>query len=134
MPTSTQAFPLQVFYDGACPLCSREVAHYRKKDIHNHIHWIDIAAPGFDAGSYGLDPTRITQVMHARTPDGTLYTEVRAFLQIWNALPPTLFSTTIRLFLKIPGMLPLAGFFYRLFARNRYRLTGRCTPESCSIR
>ena len=134
MPSSTQpSYPLQVFYDGACPLCSREVAHYRKKDNRHHLHWIDIATPAFDARAYGLDPARITQVMHARTPDGTLYTEVTAFIQIWKALPPTLFSSTMRLLLRIPGLLPLAGIFYRLFARNRYRLTGRCTPNSCKI-
>jgi predicted DCC family thiol-disulfide oxidoreductase YuxK len=132
MPTSTQP-TLQVFYDGVCPLCRREVGHYRKKDIHHRIDWIDIAGAGFDAAAYGLDPARITQVMHARTPEGTLYTEVRAFIQIWKALPPTLFSIMMRLLLKIPGMLPFAGIFYRLFARNRYRLTGRCTPNSCRI-
>jgi predicted DCC family thiol-disulfide oxidoreductase YuxK len=27
----------------------------------------------------------------------------------------------------------IAGILYRLFARNRYRISGRCTPESCRI-
>jgi predicted DCC family thiol-disulfide oxidoreductase YuxK len=72
--------------------------------------------------------------MHARTPDGKVFTEVRAFVKIWEALPPSLLTTPLRWLFKIPGTLALAGIFYRLFARNRYRLTGRCTPESCSIR
>jgi predicted DCC family thiol-disulfide oxidoreductase YuxK len=125
--------PLQVFYDGACPLCSREVAHYRRRDIHSAIAWIDIAQPSFKAASYGLDSARIQQVMHARAPDGRIYTEVAAFVEIWKALPPRVLTTFLRGLLKIPGMFWLAGIFYRAFARNRYRLTGRYTPESCDL-
>jgi predicted DCC family thiol-disulfide oxidoreductase YuxK len=126
-------WPLQVFYDGACPLCSREVSHYRGRDRHHHIQWVDIAQPDFQATDYGLDPARVQQVMHARLADGRVVTQVAAFVKIWEALPPGLLTTPLRWLLKIPGLLPLANVAYRLFARNRYRLTGRCTPESCSI-
>jgi predicted DCC family thiol-disulfide oxidoreductase YuxK len=131
---SRNSAKLQVFYDGACPLCSREVKHYRQRDRHSRIEWVDIANPEFRADAHGLDPTRVQQVMHARLPDGRVVTEVGAFIKIWEALPPGLLTTPLRWILKIPGMLGLANVFYRLFARNRYRLTGRCTPESCSIR
>lgn len=124
---------LQVFYDGACPLCSREVRHYRKRDRHHRIDWVDIAAPTFHAPDYGLDSAGVQQVMHARGPDGTLYTQLAAFVQIWKALPARPLTTPLRWLLAIPGVIPLANIFYRLFARNRYRLTGRCTPESCGI-
>lgn len=139
MPPVTPASPptppafLQVFYDGACPLCSREVRHYQAKDRLHHIAWIDIAAPGFDARAYGLDPQRVQQVMYARAADGTVFIEVAAFVKIWEALPPTLFSRLVRGLLKLPGMMAIAGVGYRFFARNRYRLTGRCTPENCTI-
>jgi predicted DCC family thiol-disulfide oxidoreductase YuxK len=133
-PSATTSLPLQVFYDGACPLCSREVKHYRNRDRNGRIEWVDIARPGFDAAQFGLDPLRVQQVMHARVPGGKVYTEVRAFVKIWEALPPGLLTTPLRWLLKAPGMIALANIFYRLFARNRYRLTGRCTPESCSVR
>jgi len=126
-------WPLEVFYDGACPLCRREVEFYRRRDRAAHVKWVDIARPEFSAAAAGLDPVRVQQVMHARTADGRVYTEVSAFVKIWEALPPRPLTWLARGILKIPGMLPLAGVFYRLFARNRYRLTGRCTPESCSV-
>lgn len=132
--TAAASRALQVFYDGACPLCSREVKHYRTRDKERCIEWIDIARPGFDAAEYGLDPVRVQQVMHARGPGGKVYTEVGAFVKIWEALPPGLLTTPLRLLLRIPGMIRFANIFYRLFARNRYRLTGRCTPESCGVR
>jgi predicted DCC family thiol-disulfide oxidoreductase YuxK len=108
------------------------MAHFQKRDTAGRVEWVNIAAPQFAAEAYGLDPARVQQVMHARGPDGTIYTEVRAFVQIWKAIP-TFFTTLLRGLLKIPGMLFLAGIAYRLFARNRHRLTGRCTPESCTI-
>ena len=30
-----------VFYDGDCPLCRREIAHYRRMDSANKLHWVD---------------------------------------------------------------------------------------------
>ncbi len=126
-------YPVQVFFDGNCPLCSREVRHYMKKDVHRHIHFIDIAGPGFDAAAYGLDARRVTEVMHAITADGVVHTQVEAFRVIWRALPASLLTRLPLALLRVPGMMALAGVAYRVFARNRYRLTGRCTPESCAI-
>ena len=33
-----------LFYDGGCPLCRREIAHYRRLDRAGQIHWLDIDA------------------------------------------------------------------------------------------
>ena len=132
-PMQSASSQLQVFFDGACPLCSREVRHYDKLDRHDRIQWVDIAAPTFNAPDYGLDPARVQMAMHARTPQGTIVTGVEAFIHIWRALPRSLFTAFMLTLLKIPGMMWCARQFYRRFAKNRYRLTGRCTPESCSI-
>lgn len=124
---------LQVFYDGACPLCRREMGHYQVKDRRHNIDWVNIAGADFHADAYGLDPARVQQVMHARTPEGKVVTEVAAFLAIWKALPNGWIVTPLKWFFSIPGMVWVGGFFYRAFARNRYRLTGRCTAESCAL-
>ena len=131
--TTPSRWPAKVYYDGACPLCSREAKHYMRRDRHNHLEFVDIAGPGFDAAAEGLDPKRITEVMHARTADGRVYTELRAFVVIWDALPAGLFTTPARFLFRVPGVIAVVGIFYRWFARNRYKLTGRCTPESCAV-
>ena len=33
-----------VLFDGGCPMCSREIAHYRRLGGAEAIDWIDIAA------------------------------------------------------------------------------------------
>ncbi|HUO08688.1 MAG TPA: DUF393 domain-containing protein [Phycisphaerae bacterium] len=123
---------LRVFYDGACPVCSREVGVYRKRDAAGRIEWVDIAAAGFDARGYGLDERRVREVMHARTADGRVVTEVGAFVEIWRALPGSWWTGFLLGILRVPGVMWAAGVCYRGFARNRHRLTRRCA-ESCEV-
>lgn len=126
------AYPLKVFYDGQCPLCRREIEHYRRHDILGHLECVDITVPEFKAEMFNLDPVRIHAVMHAQAADGQTLTEVNAFEAIWRAVPPTFVSRILLALIRIPGMRSLMGVGYRAFARNRYRLTGRCNPGSCS--
>ena len=127
-------WPAQVFYDGACPLCRRAAMRYQTHDRRLHLEFVDISQPDFNAAAYGLDPRRVQAVMHVRTADGVIHTELRAFLILWKGLPHTLLNTLMRWTFQIPGVIPLIGPFYRWFARNRYHLTGRCTAEGCPTR
>lgn len=127
----TPLFPLRIFFDGQCPLCSREIKHYLTLDDQGHLIPVDIAAPDFQAQSYGLDAHLVHSVMHAQDAAGIIYTRVDAFLAIWQAVRPT---PAVRLGLWLMRIKPLrflADIAYMAFARNRYRLTGRCTPETC---
>ena len=124
---------IQAFFDGACPICSREVAYARRRDPNLRVQWVDIAHPGFDAAAYGLDARKVNEALHVRTPDGRVYTGVDAAIQVMRVLHRSFIAKLLLGILKIPGMMFIARIYYRWFARNRYRLTGRCTPESCSI-
>jgi len=132
MAADNRDWPMQVFYDGACPLCSREMRHYQKRDRLHRMEMVDISRADFAAEKFGLDPVKLQQMMHVRMADGRVFTQVRAFVKIWQA-QPTWWNAILRALLKVPGMMGLAGLFYRWFARNRYKLTGRCTAESCGI-
>ena len=102
---------VMVYYDGLCIICSKEIDHYRKARGADQIDFIDICAPTFDPKSNGLDPKAVHKVMHVRGADGTLATEVDAFIEIWKTLP---------------GYRPLAkiaGFkFVRFFMNIGYHL------------
>ena len=76
-----------VYYDGLCVLCSREIDHYRRSRGANLINFVDICAPGFDPDAHGVDPKAVHRVMHVKRADGTLATEVEAFIAIWTTLP-----------------------------------------------
>ena len=84
---TNQAQTLKVYYDGLCPLCSREIQHYQKQKGSDSIQFVDICASQFDAIKENLDPKKIHQVMHVRRADGSVATAVDAFIEIWKVLP-----------------------------------------------
>ena len=45
---------IEVFFDGECPLCRREIKMLRRLDRHERIGFIDIATDQFDASETGL--------------------------------------------------------------------------------
>jgi predicted DCC family thiol-disulfide oxidoreductase YuxK len=127
-PTATP-FDLEAFFDGACPLCAREVAFLRRLDRAGRIRFTDIAAPGFDADATGFAMRDLMDRIHARLADGTVVEGVEVFRRIYAALGYGWLVAPTRL----PGVRHLLDVAYRVFARNRFRLTGRCAGAGCEV-
>lgn len=121
-------FDLELFYDGECPLCSREVAWIRRLDRSNRIVLTDIAASGFDAAELGVPHADLMAIIHARLPSGELISGVEVFNRTYEALGLTRLARIARWRV----VAPLLDRAYELFAKNRLRLTGRCDAETCS--
>ncbi len=122
-------FDLELYYDGACPLCAREVAALRRLDRKGRIRFSDIAAPGFDAAATGIAWADLMDRIHARLADGTVVEGVEAFRRLYALLGFGWLVAPTRL----PGVRWLLDAAYRAFARNRLRLTGRCAAEGCEL-
>jgi predicted DCC family thiol-disulfide oxidoreductase YuxK len=131
MQQVSQQYPLRIFYDGQCPVCNREIQRHLRHDRLGHLRAIDIAAPDFNATAYGLDAQRVHDVMHVLTADGQVFTEVEAFICIWNALPPRLDRRLMIALLRLPPVRTIADRAYRAFAQNRVRLFGGCDSTHC---
>lgn len=81
--------PLAVYYDGACPLCRREIAAYRRAEGAERLDWIDVAtAPRARLGG-DLDRERALARMHVRDESGRLIDGAAAFAALWSRLPRT---------------------------------------------
>jgi predicted DCC family thiol-disulfide oxidoreductase YuxK len=116
---------LTIFYDGLCPLCSREIAHYRRRIPDGNARFVDITDPGFDAASHGLDGD-VHRIMHVRVGD-EIRTRVDAFLAIWEAIPSYRWLARIG---RLPGIHALLRLGYASFARVRPWLPRR-QPSAC---
>jgi predicted DCC family thiol-disulfide oxidoreductase YuxK len=121
---------LTLFYDGACPLCSREIAHYRRRAAGDPaIDFLDITDPSFDAAAHGLDPGRVHRLMHVKVGE-----EVRvgldAFLAVWDAVPGYRWLARLA---RLLGVHLAMNLGYHLFARVRPWLPGRrpCASGAC---
>ena len=127
--SSRPAFEVEVFYDGACPLCLREIDMLRRKDDKQRILFTDISAPNFDADSVGVAWPTLMERIHGRLPDGTLIEGVEVFRRLYAAVG---FGFLVRAS-RLPLVAPLLNLSYRAFAKNRLRLTGRCTEDACPM-
>ncbi len=111
----------QIFVDGNCIVCDIEVAHY-KRMAPQKFDIINIATPGFQATSHGLDANDVNRHLHVRTPDGRILIGVDAFCHIWMQLWPYRWLARI---VRLPGIYQLACLGYQIFARYRYLLPKR---------
>lgn len=112
-----------IFYDGLCPLCSREIEHYRKR-AGSDVQFVDIVSPGFDAGLYGLDPDRIHKVMHVKVGDD-VRTGLDAFIAIWRVMPGYGWMAKVA---NLPVIRQVLTVGYHGFAAIRPFLPRRKTP------
>ena len=121
---------VEVFYDGDCPLCTREIRVLRKKDRKEKIRFTDISAPQFRADEVGKDMETLMAEIHGRLPTGEWITGVEVFRRLYAAVG---FNPLVSL-TRLPVISHGLELGYRVFARNRLRLTGRCTDNACAFK
>jgi len=123
------AAQFEVFYDGDCPLCRREIGVLQRLDRAHSIRFTDIAAQGFDAAALGKTHAELMARIQGRTADGTWVEGVDVFRQLYAAVG---FKHLVALS-RWPGVRNALDAGYTWFARNRLSLTGRCDAEACQL-
>ena len=127
-PESPKPYLIEVFFDGGCPLCLREVNLLKRWDRQSKIRFTDIDAPEFLESNCEKNYDELMEQMHGRLPDGTWVQGVEVFRRLYAAVGfgPLVWLT------RWPVVSQLLDLGYRIFARNRLRLTGRCT-SACAM-
>lgn len=120
---------IEVFFDGACPLCKREIDWLRKKDADRRILFTDISDPDFRSESTGRTYQELMARIHGRLPDGKLIEGVEVFRRLYSAVGYHRLVSLSRL----PVIRTCLDLGYRVFAPIRTRLPGRhCRGGHCS--
>lgn len=115
-----------MFYDGECPLCRREVAHYRRLDRERRIDWSDITREPERLEKYGISLQAAMQRLHVQDSDGVMHTGAYAFQVLWQQLP---YYRRLAWLVEKARLLPLLDRAYVRFAG--WRLRRRCTEGTC---
>jgi predicted DCC family thiol-disulfide oxidoreductase YuxK len=102
-----------VWYDGACPLCRREIAAMRGLDRRSRIDFIDVSSP--EPAACPVDRAELLARFHARE-DGQIYSGAAAFAAMWRAIP---LLRPLGLLARTSFILWLLERAYRLFLRAR---------------
>jgi len=126
-PAALAALPaLEVFYDGGCPACRREMTHYRAQPGAASIRFTDAVLEQARVAEAGLDPLAAIATLHARDANGVWHIGMPAFREIWRRLPR--YAPWARRFAWLIDSRPMASA-YALFCR--LRLPGRCRKGGC---
>ncbi|MEO8270648.1 MAG: DUF393 domain-containing protein, partial [Aureliella sp.] len=80
------SWEIEVFYDGECPLCLREIRMLRWMDYKQRILFTDIARKGFSPEEYGKDMDELMGQIHGRLPDNSWITGVEVFRGLYSAI------------------------------------------------
>ena len=119
---------MDVFYDGACPLCMREIKMIMKWDRNQQINFIDIAAPSFSPSTYGKTMKWFEISMRSRI-SGEWISGVESFRQMYHRVG---FRKTVA-FSRFPIISQLLAIGYWAFAKIRPHLPGRKECQQCTI-
>jgi len=112
---------LTVYYDGACPICSHEIAVYRRQTGAEQCVWVDASSCLESALGSGLSRDKALARFHVRRADGVLVDGMRGFTLLWRALPRLAWAGRIASIGPLPALLDVA---YRIFLRLRPLLKG----------
>jgi 3-demethoxyubiquinol 3-hydroxylase len=115
-PSSAAPPRLTVYFDGACPVCSREIAHYRRQPGADACAWVDASSCADEALGRGLTRDAALKRFHVRRADGALIDGMRGFAVLWQALPGTAWLGRIASFGPVAAVLEQA---YRGFLALR---------------
>jgi predicted DCC family thiol-disulfide oxidoreductase YuxK len=74
-----------VLYDGACPLCRREIGLYQRADGAEGIAWQDVSPPDADPGCISREEAM--RRFHVIDETGQLRSGADAFIALWLSLP-----------------------------------------------
>ncbi len=106
---------ITVFYDGACPLCRREIALMRSLPDADAIEWNDVSSEQVSVPN-GRTRSQLLERFHVRLANGRLVSGARAFAEMWSALPRLRWLGRVA---QHPMMLPILEGAYRVFLRVR---------------
>ena len=114
---ATPCNELTVLFDGACPLCRREIGVYQSLIPLQPVQWLDVSKGGEDisAEEQALYMARF----HVRQKDGQLLSGAAAFVALWLAMPGWRW---LGRFARLPGVTPVLEVMYRGFLHLRPHL------------
>lgn len=106
---------LTVLYDGACPLCRREIGVYRHLRSDAPVCFADVSDAAASLPS-GTTRQQLLARFHVQRHDGELLSGAQAFLALWSVLPGWRWLARVG---RLPGAAWLMERAYRFFLRVR---------------
>lgn len=116
-----------VYYDGACPLCKREVKLYqrlaRKDASDEDIRWVDITHNPEELESEGILYEDAMRLIHIKDSSGIHQVGLDGVLTLWDKIP--YYRRASAFLRKFPRAHPYLARIYEFIAKYRLKIPGR---------
>lgn len=122
-----RAVDLTVYYDGGCPVCSREITLYKQLTNPEDVLFVDASSNSFDEKVTGISRSKALQLLHASTSDGEILRGVDAFIAIWSQTPELRVLSIIAKNRFVKTSLEVG---YRIFLSIRNRISMRSQVDT----
>jgi predicted DCC family thiol-disulfide oxidoreductase YuxK len=117
-----------LLYDGACRICTGQIATVAAYNDADLIEILDLRSPEVRERFPQITPEAAQRELHLVAPDGSLYRGAEAVRETLLRLPSLRGLGEV---MRLPGVIELARPIYAFIAANRYLLGGR-TDAACS--
>ncbi len=129
-------YPITIYFDGSCKLCSSEINNLVARDKHQAILLVDCSPEDFDDRGLPANRETMMNMIHARDAAGEWLRGVDVFIAAYRAADMNFVSRV----LAHRWVKPLAARGYLWVVRNRYWLSrlglhhvmGWLTPASAT--
>lgn len=121
--------PQILSFDGNCMFCVRSIGFLHRLDIFRRIELVDFNDDAKHSLLKDFDFQRARTEMMLSTENGWLG-GFRAFRKIAGSLPLLWIFVP---FLYLPGVAEIGDLIYKLIAKNRYLILGRCDDGYCGL-
>ena len=113
-----------ILYNGACPICRREIEHYRRIDQRDDqaLAFADISESSPLLDRHGLDQDAAKRRLHVLDANGELLAGIPAFAAIWDRLPRYRWLSAI---VRLPVLRNVLAWIYELIAFGLYHADRR---------
>lgn len=113
-----------VLYNGACPVCRREIEHYQRLDDRDgqELGFTNISEPAPVLKERALTPDEVKRRLHVIDADGRLLIGIPAFAAIWDRLPRYRWLSTI---VRLPLLRSFLPWIYEVIAFGLYHADKR---------
>ena len=124
---------LTIFYDGACPLCLKEMQHLHRADRLEKIRFEDINCKQFQTHYPAVDKHSANRILHGMLADGSIILGLDVTCKAWGLVGKGRWIS----YLRWPLIKQISDLVYLVFARYRYPIsrwiTGQQRCDSCTL-
>ena len=107
---------LTVFFDGSCPICSKEINFYKMRAGAENLSWVDVSDEEIPIPIQNRSREELMARFHVLSSSGELVSGGAAFAELWASLPAfKIFGK----FFKLPVLRFLIDVGYDIFLTLR---------------